>query len=282
MVKVSIALPTYNRASLLEECVRSVLSQSVDDYELIIIDDGSRDETSRIVEGLVRIDPRIRYYRNRANIGLQKSRNLAVSLARTEFVFFIEDDLFLYPDCLKFLCKSFNELLSSGIKVGAIGPRLIEAGSNRRRIGGIGPVVIDKFTGMVITDFGLDCQMTMVPTLHSCSMISKSVFRDIGGYDYHLYTGTSFREETDLYFRARKLGYKLFYQPSSIAIHRKVSFGGCGKPRLREGYFEVRNHILFLSKSFGIASFFMIPCYLVSTVFRARRFLASKESEVVQ
>lgn len=276
VVKVTIALPTYNRASLLERCVRSVFLQTFGDYELIVIDDGSNDGTQEIVTKLSELDSRIRYHKNEVNMGLPKSRNIAVTLSKGDFVFFVEDDLTLHPKCLQNLIRTFNKLTSSKANVGAVGPRLIEESFRRtkcrRRV-----VEINRFTGMILADFGMNGGLTEVPTLHSCSLISKAVFKDSGGYDWHRYRGTSFREETDLYFRMRRKGYRLFYQPAAIGFHKNVPSGGSRLPHFRGGYYEVRNHVLFLLKFWGIKTALMIPCYVVYVASRLKPFLSSSQ-----
>jgi len=65
--KVSVVLPTYNRTDLLPRAIRSVLSQTFTDFELIVVDDGSTDDTRGVVAA--RCDPRIRYIRHDRNLG---------------------------------------------------------------------------------------------------------------------------------------------------------------------------------------------------------------------
>ncbi len=72
MAKVSVCIPTYNRANLLHYAVNSVLNQTYNDFELIITDDGSKDNTAEVVSQWN--DSRIRYIRHPQNIG--KSNNM--------------------------------------------------------------------------------------------------------------------------------------------------------------------------------------------------------------
>jgi glycosyltransferase involved in cell wall biosynthesis len=88
---VSIVLCTYNRASLLPRAIHSVLRQSYQEWELIIIDDGSTDSTRRIVKTIIPDDKRIRYYHQR-NTGLALARNAGLKEAAGAFITFIDSD----------------------------------------------------------------------------------------------------------------------------------------------------------------------------------------------
>jgi len=87
---ISIIICTYNRADLLPKAIDSVLSQDYRDFELIIIDDASTDNTEQFVRGLT--DGRIKYYKNDSNLGISKSRNKGVSLASGEYIAMLDSD----------------------------------------------------------------------------------------------------------------------------------------------------------------------------------------------
>lgn len=281
-VKVTIALPTYNRAFLLKKCIMGILGQSFQDYELIIIDDGSEDQTMNIATSLCNLDSRIRYYKNDTNIGLPATRNIAVALSQGEFIFFVEDDLLLNYNCLENLMRTYDELTSSGINVGAIGPRLVDQRFKRNIKDQHMVFKISKFTGLIHTNYDISGRLLEVPTLHACSLINKVVFKEIGGYDSHLYKGTSLREETDLYYRAIRKDYRLFYQPSAIAVHKYISSGGCRLSRLRTGYYNVRNHIFFLIKFYRIRSILMCICYLTYIAYNFNKIIPLKTTKSVR
>lgn len=88
---VSIILCTYNRAHLVKRAIASVLTQSYCNWELIIVDDGSADDTGHVVMPLVKADKRITYFYH-ANQGLARSRNIGIALAAGEHTTFIDSD----------------------------------------------------------------------------------------------------------------------------------------------------------------------------------------------
>ncbi len=94
---ISIVLPTHNRAHLLPRALRSVLAQTDPDFELVVVDDGSTDDTPAVLAGFAQ-DPRIRSSRNDVARGAPAARNLAVRNARGKWVAFVDDDDELLPD----------------------------------------------------------------------------------------------------------------------------------------------------------------------------------------
>jgi glycosyltransferase involved in cell wall biosynthesis len=87
---VSVVIPTYNRAHLVGRAIRSVLGQTFSDFELIVVDDGSTDNTVEVVRGFQ--DPRIRLVRLAKNCGGSRARNEGIRVARGEWVAFLDDD----------------------------------------------------------------------------------------------------------------------------------------------------------------------------------------------
>jgi glycosyltransferase involved in cell wall biosynthesis len=89
-VPISIILPTYNRAALLPRSIESVLGQTYGDFELIVVDDGSEDDSAAVVAGFG--DERIRYLKFPKNCGLSKARNAGLSHARGACIAFQDSD----------------------------------------------------------------------------------------------------------------------------------------------------------------------------------------------
>jgi glycosyltransferase involved in cell wall biosynthesis len=99
MPKVSVIMPAYNCQRYIAESITSVVSQSYEDWELIVVDDCSSDETSLVVSSF--LDPRICLIKNKSNLGGAASRNIAISRAKGRFIAFLDADDVWEPDKLE-------------------------------------------------------------------------------------------------------------------------------------------------------------------------------------
>ena len=106
MPKVSIIIPTYNRQHIIADTIRNVLSQTQQDIEIIVIDDGSTDNTKTIVEGIK--DPRMKYF-YKPNGGPASARNFGLAKAVGEYIAFLDSDDYWPKDYLERMVKSLAE-----------------------------------------------------------------------------------------------------------------------------------------------------------------------------
>ncbi len=121
----SIILPTYNRATYISEAIRSVLLQGFQDFEIIIVDDGSIDNTEDIVRKIQ--DSRIRYYKKR-NEERSIARNFGISKACGKYINFLDSDDKFYDNHLE---TGYNLLLKNNFpEVGHLGYKLIDDSGN--------------------------------------------------------------------------------------------------------------------------------------------------------
>jgi glycosyltransferase involved in cell wall biosynthesis len=104
--KVSVVIPAYNCSSFLPATVASVLAQSFDCFEIIIIDDGSLDDTCIVANNLSAKDSRIRFF-SQKNGGVSSARNLGYSHSQGEFVAFLDSDDLWQPEFLSNALKAF-------------------------------------------------------------------------------------------------------------------------------------------------------------------------------
>ena len=98
---VSVIMPAYNAEPFIEEAIASVIAQTVADWELIVIDDCSTDDTVQIVSAFVRQDPRIQLLTNASNMGVAKTRNRGLELCRGQYVALLDSDDYWKPRFLE-------------------------------------------------------------------------------------------------------------------------------------------------------------------------------------
>ena len=100
MPLVSVLMTAYNREAFIADAIQSVLAQTFTDFELIVVDDGSKDRTVEIAHRYASRDRRIRVFVNERNLGDYPNRNRAASLASGTFLKYHDSDDLLYPHCL--------------------------------------------------------------------------------------------------------------------------------------------------------------------------------------
>jgi glycosyltransferase involved in cell wall biosynthesis len=111
---VSIYLPTHNRRRLLERAVDSVLNQTYRNIELIVVNDGSTDDTSPFLHEKCQLDQRLIPIINPTSLGPSKSRNIAVMAAKGTFITGLDDDDEFTPDRIARFVDYWDALASAG------------------------------------------------------------------------------------------------------------------------------------------------------------------------
>ena len=130
MVEISVLIPSYNVEKYIRECLDSIANQTFEDMEIICIDDGSTDSILDILNKYALKDSRIRVYENNANKGVAYTRNYLLSLAKGQYVSFIDADDYLELDAseklhnlaeekslemLMFKIRHFNDLTKKNL-----------------------------------------------------------------------------------------------------------------------------------------------------------------------
>lgn len=138
---VSVITPSYNTAEFISETIESVLSQTYDNWEMIIVDDCSTDNTDDVVSEYSARDPRIRYIKNDTNLGAALTRNRALDEARGQWIAFLDSDDLWEPDKLE---QQINFMKNGNINFSYTGYCEIDENSNEMGICVTGPKRITK------------------------------------------------------------------------------------------------------------------------------------------
>lgn len=115
--KVSIIVPVYNVEKYIEKCIQSILNQTINEIQIIIINDGSTDNSSIIIKKFSKLDTRINYI-DKKNEGPGVARNIGIELALGEYIYFLDSDDWIEPTMLENLyneaVKNNSDLLITG------------------------------------------------------------------------------------------------------------------------------------------------------------------------
>ena len=183
MPRVSIILPVYNGGKFLREAIDSVLGQSYNDFELVVIDDGSTDDSVAIIQSYS--NSRIKLLRNGMNLGITKSLNNGIAAAAGEYLCRMDADDISMPERLKLQVG----YLDGHPDIAMVGSAVILIDSNGREAGRKAypatPVQIRKSI------------FVHNPFAHGTIMVRASVIKECGGYDERFLHN----EDYDLWFR---------------------------------------------------------------------------------
>ena len=108
MAAVSIIVPAYNAQNTIGRCIESILNQTYTDFELLVMDDGSRDGTAAIIDGYAAKDPRVIAV-HKPNSGVSDTRNQALDRARGKYIQFLDADDWISPDATRLFVRAMED-----------------------------------------------------------------------------------------------------------------------------------------------------------------------------
>lgn len=189
MPHFSVIIPLYNKAPYIRKTIESVLGQTLGDYELVIVDNGSNDGSSEIVAGFR--DPRIRIVQLEENVGVSNARNKGVSLSISPYITFLDADDWWEPSFLEEMAK----LIARHPDAGIYGTSYYIVKNGQKRVAPIG--VDNGFTEGEINYCQVYAKTLCMPLTSITVAIPRAVFNVTGGFKPNLKLG----EDFDLWIR---------------------------------------------------------------------------------
>ena len=104
---ITLIIPIYNVEAYLDECIQSVVGQTYENLEIILVDDGSEDKCPEMCDEWAKKDDRITVI-HQENKGLSAARNAGIDIARGEYVYFVDSDNYIDKNCAKLLSMRFQ------------------------------------------------------------------------------------------------------------------------------------------------------------------------------
>jgi glycosyltransferase involved in cell wall biosynthesis len=272
---LTVYMPVFNAAKYLTESIESILSQSYTNFEFIIVDDASTDDSWKIIKKYSRLDNRIRAFKNKLNLGVSDTSNIAISYARGKYLARLDADDIALPDRLQ---KQIT-FLKSNKKVVAVGGQCVVIDTDNKIIG------YKKFP----TDSKSLSNMLSwaIPLQQPSMMINRSLLpKNFTWYDRHKTSA----EEVNLIFRFLKFGtlanlpdYVLYYRqlPNSLShINPKSTFYLTFKSRLlawENGYQLTFSAILLnLTQLMAVA---ILPASVINNLWNFIRGITGSDSQ---
>lgn len=201
---VSVLMPAYNAEKYIGEAIDSILLQTFKNFELIIIDDASTDNTWRVIKSFLKKDKRIIAHKNKKNLKLSKTLNLAIEKSKGLYLARMDADDWSYPDRLE---KQY-EYMEKNNKVGILGGTMEITDNKGNIIGKRKYANIDKKLRGDIFWFS--------PFSHPLIMIRKSILEKAGNYNPIFNPA----EDYELYFRIGK--FSKFANISDILLRYRI------------------------------------------------------------
>tara|TARA_R110002051_G_scaffold44460_1_gene90015 strand:+ start:3365 stop:4135 length:771 start_codon:yes stop_codon:yes gene_type:complete len=198
---ISIISPSYNSAEFIEETINSISAQTYQNWELIIVDDCSKDDTVSILKKISEIDNRIKYFTNTTNQGAAISRNIGLKNARGRFIAFLDSDDLWYPKKLEI---QINFMLSNSYPISFTSYELID--EKGLQLGKI-----------IQTVERIDYQGYMKNTI--IGMSTSMIDTHIVGKDFR-FTNIRTRQDTYLWITLLKKGFNAYGINQILAKYR--------------------------------------------------------------
>jgi GT2 family glycosyltransferase len=256
----SILLVNYNGLVHLEECLRSIYTQEYQDFEVVMVDNASRDESVAFTQQHF---PLVKIVESPKNLGFAGGNNLGLGHCLGRYIFFLNNDTCLASDAL----GELNNQVRGHPDLGIFGCFLINY-ANRSLADSAGDCLYAA--GPVFSFSHYPVSMFTEPRFitSACAgaaVYSRAVLDKIGFFDEDFFLNF---EDVDLSFRAQHVGEKILFLPSVKVFHKGSATLG-GKKSPLSTYYSERNFGLFILKNFPLSNLIaFIPSFLFIKVAR--------------
>jgi len=205
-ITISVIIPCFNGRDHIKTCLNSIFASSFSNYEVIVVDDGSKEQLSNSQFSIFNFQKRVklRIICNKRNLGAARSRNIGARIAKGKYLVFFDVDTRVAPDCLGKIVAKFEKTPL----MGALQTKLDTGGHFLTFFGFPYEIPADEREKII---FGA----------RTAGMaVRKNLFKKVGGFDedYLIYG-----EDTDLSWRIWLAGYQIYYLPQAKVHHFQKS-----------------------------------------------------------
>lgn len=256
MPLVSIIIPAHNAKRFLRLCLQSILVSNYNNYEIIIVDNGSTDNTADCLsdEFSSQLGSRLKFIKLSKNYGPARARNIGVAEASGEYFCFLDSDTQVDEDWLTSAIVCFQ----NDEDVGAIQCKLLQ--KDRKSFDYAGEYITNLGFLVSVAKHGeldkgqYDSVRNILAAKSAGMLISKEAFNKAGGFDDDYFI---FVEETDLGWRCWLSGYRVVFCPESVVYHHFSASRDIFSSKFNNyivRFHGTKNYILTLLKNLGLWS----------------------------
>lgn len=206
MPKISIIIPTYNSSRFINRTISSVLNQTYTDWELLIIDDNSTDNTVELVDKFIKQDQRIKLYKTPQNSGGPAlPKNIGIENAKGEYVAFLDHDDEWLPEKLERQLKIFE--LSNDNLLGLVSCFVNVKDNNGN--------LIEKYNKNYRGDIIKNLAISNFILTSSCVMTKLNILKEVGLFDLRFKRA----DDVDMWLKISEAGYHFDFVPEYLINH---------------------------------------------------------------
>ena len=253
MKKVTAIIVNWNDKDVIVECIQSILDQNRNEIDIIISDNGSKDDS---VEFIRRRFPSVKIIENGKNLGFGSAINRGLGLAKGDYLLFLNSDLKLHSKCVGELAK----VLENDSNVGGTIPKILHI-DQQNIINSLG--VLINYTGIAYPNLlGQKDPGYQEPFESACGgifMLKREVYETVGGFDEDLFL---YHEDHDLSWRIRLAGWHLKVIPQAIMCHHYKFNKG-----ILKYYSSEKNRLHILLKNMEVKTLALISPALIIVEF---------------
>lgn len=256
-VIISIVIANFNGEKYLDDCLRSIFKSTLLNFEVIIVDDGSIDNSNKILQKYEKKE-RVKIYYFEINRGAAYARNFGVKQSKGKYILFIDFDCEIEKNCLKEIINKFD----NSKKIGGIILKLITDNGKLDNAGHFYSIFGFPYEiGSGENPVNYQKEMSVFGAKTSGLAVRKELIKKVGGFDEdYLISG----EDTDFSWRIGMTGYGLIYLPTAIGNHhqKKIKNKSVNYRILYEG---LKNNLSNIIKNSPIhVILWMIPIHFLS------------------
>ena len=264
MAEVTVVIPNYNGMAYLENCIKSLLAQEFDDYDIIVVDNGSEDGSASLE---ILNHPRIRVVRLSQNFGFSRAANEGIKASKTPYILLLNNDTEVQGEFVQEMLRA----ISQDETIFSAASKMIQL-NDRGRLDGAGDLYcalgwgFARGKGKRVSLYDKDCEI--FSACAGAAIYRKKILDEIGYFDeFHF----AYLEDLDIGYRAKIMGYKNVYHKDAVVYHVGSGFSGS-----RYNEFKIRlssrNNVYVIYKNMPFLQILLnlpllLTGFLIKTVF---------------